>query len=151
MIYQNHQNVNQNVHNCSEKIRIFFKLIRFSTRRYIHYKWVKYCSCALLLWKKMVLTFLPQWFGLAAMGKNHSKIRMLFNLAFLMKCKYYIMKKILNNPQIATSLVSQFKLEEAVYLEAGRLEAFKNSKLRFKKDYYIHRCCSCIFTKICWE
>ena len=40
-----------------------------------------WCSCAMLPWKKVVL-------GLAVMGKYHSKLLMLFNLAFLMKCKY---------------------------------------------------------------
>ena len=29
-----------------------------------------------------------KWLGLAVMGKYHSELLMLFNLAFLMKCKY---------------------------------------------------------------
>ena len=39
--------------------------------------------------EKIVLIFLHQrWLGLAVMGKYHSELLMLFNLAFLMKCKY---------------------------------------------------------------
>ena len=46
-------------------------------------------SCAMLPWKKIVLIFLHQkWLGHAVMGKYHSELLMLFNLAFLMKCKY---------------------------------------------------------------
>ena len=36
--YQKHQNVIQSVHYCSEKISYLFNFIRFSTRRYTHYK-----------------------------------------------------------------------------------------------------------------
>ena len=40
--------------------------------------------------EKIVLIFLHQrWLGLAVMGKYHSELLMLLNLAFLMKCKYY--------------------------------------------------------------
>ena len=71
------------------KISNLFKFILFSTRRYMHYKWVNWCSCTMLPWKKVVLIFLHQkWLGLAVMGKYHSKRLMLFNLAFLTKCKY---------------------------------------------------------------
>ena len=39
--------------------------------------------------EKVVLKSLHQkWLGLAVMGKYHSILLMLFNLAFLMKCKY---------------------------------------------------------------
>ena len=39
--------------------------------------------------KKVVLIFLHQkWLSFAVMGKHHSKLLMLFNLAFLIKCKY---------------------------------------------------------------
>ena len=75
--------------------RFLFKFIWFSTHRYTHYKWVNWCSCAMLLWKKVVIIFLHQkWLGLAFMDKYHSKLLMLFNLAFLMKCKN---TKCLNN------------------------------------------------------
>ena len=41
-------------------------------------------------WKKVVLIFLHlKWIGLAVIGKNHSKRLLLFNVAFLMKCKYW--------------------------------------------------------------
>ena len=72
-----------------KKISYFLKFIRFSMRRYTHYKCVNWCICAMLPWKKVVLLLLHQkWLGLAVKGKYHSKVLMLFNLAFLMKCKY---------------------------------------------------------------
>ena len=89
VIYKKFLNVDQSVHNCSEKISYLFKFIQFSTRRYAHYKWVNWYSCAMLPWKKVVLIFVHQkWLGLADMGNYHSELLMLFNLAFLMKCKY---------------------------------------------------------------
>ena len=40
--------------------------------------------------EKVVLISLHQkWLGIAVMGKYHSILLMLFNLAFLMRCKYY--------------------------------------------------------------
>ena len=52
---------------------------------------MNWCSCAMLTWKKVVPIFLHQkWIGLAVMGKYHSELLMLFNLAFLMKCKYIL-------------------------------------------------------------
>ena len=43
--------------------------------------------------KKEVLIFLRQkWLGLAVMGKYHSELLMLFDLTFLMKCKYEVLK-----------------------------------------------------------
>ena len=94
VIYKKHLNVNQGVHNCSEKISYLFKFIQFSRRRYIHYKWVNWCNCAMLPWEKKVLIFLHQkLLGLAVMGKYHSKLPMLLNLAFLMKCKYIVLFK----------------------------------------------------------
>ena len=77
VIYQKHQNVNQSVNDCSEKISYLFKFIRFSTRMYTHYKWGNWCSCAMSPWKKVVLKFLHQkWLDFAVMGN-------------LMKCKYF--------------------------------------------------------------
>ena len=50
---------------------------------------MNWCSCAMLPWKKVVPIFLHQkWIGLAVIDKYHSELLMLFNLAFLMKCKY---------------------------------------------------------------
>ena len=47
----------------------------------------------MLPWEKVVLIFLHEkLIGLAFMGKYYSIFLMLFNLAFLMKCKYYIIK-----------------------------------------------------------
>ena len=84
VMYQKHQSV----HNYSENISYLFKFNRFSARRYIHYKWVN-CSCAMLPWKKVVLVLLHQkWSILAVMGKYHSKLVMLFNPAFPIKCRY---------------------------------------------------------------
>ena len=69
-----HQNADQSVHNCPEKISYLFKFIQFSTRRYTHYKWVNWYST-----EKIVLIFLHQrWLGLAVMGKYHSELLMLF-------------------------------------------------------------------------
>ena len=92
MIYQKHPNVDQSVHNCSEKISYLFNFIRFSTCRYTYYKWVNWCSCAMLPWKVVLISLHQKWLGLAVMGKYHSILLMLFNLAFLMKCKYFVLK-----------------------------------------------------------
>ena len=72
---------------CHEKILYLFKFIRFSMSRYTHYKWVNWWSSAILPWKKYFLY--QRWLGLAVMGKYHSKLLMLFNPVFQMKCKYY--------------------------------------------------------------
>ena len=77
-------------------ILYLFKSIRFSTRMYTHYKGVNWCSCAMLPWEKVVSIFLHQkWLGLAVMGKYHSELLMLFNLAFLMKCICLVLSYIL--------------------------------------------------------
>ena len=91
-----HINCSNNIKNIKMLIKAYITALKrfciFSNlliRRYTHYKWVNWCSCAMLPWKKVVLIFLHQkWLGLAVMGKYHSKHLMLLNLAFLMKCKY---------------------------------------------------------------
>ena len=86
VIYKKNQNINQSVHNCSEKISIFYWFVK---RGYTHYKWLNWCSCSNIAMEKVILIVLHQkWLGLAVMGKYYSKLLMLFNLAFLIKCKY---------------------------------------------------------------
>ena len=89
IIYQKHRNVNQVYITALKRFRIFSNSLDSERVGTIHYRWVNWCSCAMSPWKNVVLIFLHQkWFGLAVMGKYHSKLLMMFNLAFWMKCRY---------------------------------------------------------------
>ena len=63
------------------------KFIQLSTRRYTHYKLVNWYSCPIWPWKQYFPCSYIKSDDLAVMGKYHSELLMLCNLAFLMKCK----------------------------------------------------------------
>ena len=60
VIYRRHYIGCQIVQSALKRFRI-----RYLTRRYTHYKWVNWCSSAMLQWKKLFLHL--KWSGLAVM------------------------------------------------------------------------------------
>ena len=71
----------QNEQNCSEKISNHFKFTVLGKLVLL---------CYVVKKKRILISLHIRWLGLAVMGKYHSKLLMLFNVAFLMKCKHII-------------------------------------------------------------
>ena len=82
VIYQKYRNAIQSVHNCSVKQKN-----RFSTRRLQMSELMWLCFVAM----EKSSSYIPTSKLMRSCSNEHiSKLVMLFNLAFLMKCKYII-------------------------------------------------------------